>query len=309
MYIFNLWPIMRIHRIIALALAPLLFLGTSGTSGIAGVDSPISPDGVGLHDYQNGSTVWGRTFEFQPPPGTHETEVFSLCAFEGEGSGAAMWACLEPFIKDVRWTVPGSPTSAFQAVWHGGDEAPPTLPARITVEPVTTVIATMQTDDFTIHDNVDCCNNKNAEGYVYLWVYGTAGWSQSPKLVCDDQSTSSGHCGVGAIGTFQLTTVGPNSCDGILGQVEFWDEDTSSDDRMDISSKLNDAVANIQATTSPQTGTCANEDGEWWSERGNTDSPSANRCHAITLSTICGLTGQYDTTGDNDDATLDFEII
>lgn len=77
---------------------------------------------------------------------------------------------------------------------------------------------------------------------------------------------------------------------------------------MDISSRSSDGVADIQGVLPADGAPCNAEDDQWWSERGNTDSASGDRCHAISVSTYCDLYGQGDGAGDNDDAELDFTL-
>lgn len=302
---------MKRKNIALLTLAPLLLLPLGATSGSTDpLTAEVSPDGVALWDFTQDSTVWGRTFDFNPPAGVHETEIFSLCEFEGPGSGAATWACLEPYIADVWWTAPGMPGAWEEVIIREDDSGVvPELPGPgISTVAVTSKVFEVTT--FTIYDNVDCCDNKNAEGYVKFsaWVTGST-YSVSSALFCENQGTSSGDCNVERQNNdFLVIDVGPNNCDGYKGKVEFWDDDGASDDRMDISSKTGDAVADIEATLDATTLPCDDEDNLWWSQLGNENSPLGDRCHGIGFGSFCELTGQGDGTGDNDDAGLNFRV-
>jgi len=267
-----------------------------------------SPDGVHLYDFRDHSEMWGRGFNLSLPSNETVWTVTDQCAQEKADAGTpdteiVFAECLKPHIEQVYWT-DGQGNAIF--VDQDEDEQTEEKP-----QPASSNSVSTDTDTFDIYDDIDCCNNKDADAYVvWRWTDSNGNPQQSSAKHCDDQGTSSGTCDESHTAAVQTIKVdnpnGIRDCDGHRMQVEFWDDDnTSPDDQMDISIALGQAYSKIEIAISTVGTTCSDQ---WWGDRGNTDSGSSYRCHGESFLTFCKLTGDHDTSGDNDDAGLDFTV-
>lgn len=296
------------------------------------VEELYSPDGVYLLDFQESSILWGRIFTVNEEFLQDIDALVAACqAGAPENESRGFEECMFLYSDSVAWRKDG--VDAGEVVgWDGSPEADPDgfmtpssthdelveviwntvfgIPSAVTLD--------MKTNTFHMYDNIDCdpsCN-KNLDGYVkFIWKDPSGSWSTSPKKFCQDQNVQgTAWCGANYRLSAKVDRMGPESCFGVNVKLELWDDDSGSpDDLTDINSRLGSATANIQAMIHEQTDLDCVEDeqGLWWNERGNFDSPSNYRCHSVGWDPspdLCWLTGQYDTSTsqDNDDAGITY---
>ncbi len=279
--------------VLGLALAPLAATAQPGVEN-RNFGGEVSPDGVELWNLNKHSKLWSRTFTLDVPDGVTAADLYHLCGQEAAKVGleVSLMDCLLPFIKDLEWA-PGR----INPLDRDGGLGNAPLPAFIIAPPPGVRLVTLQPNEFFIHDNVDCCDNANADAYVVYTYFTAADQYAEITVVCRDQDTSSGWCHAPL--TVESKEQGTNTHNIF---VEFWDEDVTSDDQMDVSNVKGQATAKIRLSKT-------SNGWRWWADEGQS-SPGLGAClnQPAQANSFCGLTGEYDATGDHDDATLEFTL-